>query len=142
MNLSRRNLSFLLPALVASATAQDQKVPTLATKVYRDDQVPYEGNQQKKARRFFNGAEHSGFHIEMHETMLGPGTETHAPHKHGHEEIIILAEGTLEAYLDGKTEAVPTGSVIYFGPNQMHSVRNTGTKTCRYYVVELRGHEA
>jgi quercetin dioxygenase-like cupin family protein len=141
MNLSRRNLSLLLPALAATAVARE-KIQKLTTKVYHDDQIPYEGNQQKKSRRFFNGVDHSGFHVETHETILGAGTETHAPHKHEHEEIIILVEGSLEAYLDGKTEAAQAGSVIYFGPNQMHSVRNIGTKPCRYYVVELRGNEA
>ncbi len=75
----------------------------------------------------------------MHETILGPGTTTHAPHKHPNEEIIILAEGTLEAYFDERTEEVETGSVIWLASNQMHSVRNIGTTPCRYFVIELRG---
>jgi mannose-6-phosphate isomerase-like protein (cupin superfamily) len=37
---------------------------------------------------------------------------------------------------------VEAGSVIYFGSNQMHSIRNAGSAPCRYYVVELRGDEA
>jgi XRE family transcriptional regulator, regulator of sulfur utilization len=78
----------------------------------------------------------------MHETVLGAGVESHPPHKHEHEEIMIVVEGTLETYLDGKTEAAQAGSVIYFGPNQMHGVRNIGTTPCGYYVVELRGNEA
>ena len=142
MSLTRRNLSLLLPALAVSAAAREQKIQTLSTKVYHNGQLPYEGNQQKKSRRFFNGVEHSGFRVETHETILGPGTETHAPHKHEHEEIMILVEGTLETYVDGKTESAEAGSVIYFGSNQMHSVRNIGTTPCRYYVVELRGSEA
>jgi quercetin dioxygenase-like cupin family protein len=59
-----------------------------------------------------------------------------------HEEIVIVVEGTLEAYLDGKTEAAEAGSVIFLGSNQMHSVRNVRTTPSRYYVVELRGKEA
>ena len=52
----------------------------------------------------------------MHETILGAGTETQAPHKHLHEEIV----------LEGKTETAEEGSVIYFASNQMHSARNAG----------------
>ena len=74
--------------------------------------------------------------------MLGEGTETHAPHKHEHEEIVIVVEGAVETYLEGKTEVAEAGSVIYFGSNQMHSARNAGRAPCRYYVVELRGKEA
>lgn len=142
MNISRRDLGLLLPALAAVAADAQQKLQTLGSKVYRNDQIPYQGNDQKKSRRFFNGVTHANFDVEVHETILGPGVETHAPHKHVHEEIMTILEGTVEAYLDGKTESAPAGSVIYFGSNQMHNVRNGGTTPCRYYVVELRGNQA
>jgi quercetin dioxygenase-like cupin family protein len=61
---------------------------------------------------------------------------------HLHEEIIIVVTGTVEWYVEGRTERVEAGSVIYFGSNQMHSIRNIGSAPCRYYVVELRGNEA
>jgi len=129
----------LLPALAA---AQEQARPELPTKVYHHDQLPYEGNATKKGRRFFFGANRNKFLFEMHETILGPGTETHAPHKHGHEEIVIVVEGTVETWVEGKSEIAETGSVFYFASNQMHSARNAGKGPCRYYVVELRGSEA
>ena len=137
MTLSRRELHLLLPALAAGAAAQSG--PALPSKIYHDRQIPYEGDDKKKGRQFFHGATHSGFQIEMHETVLGAGTQTHAPHKHEHEEIVIVVEGTVETYLEGKTEIAETGSVIYFASNQMHSARNAGAGPCRYYVVELRG---
>lgn len=74
--------------------------------------------------------------------MLGPGAQTHAPHKHEHEEIVTLVEGTLETFIESKTELTETGSVIYFASNQIHSVRNAGTTPARYYVLELRGSQA
>jgi quercetin dioxygenase-like cupin family protein len=143
MAFSRRDLGLLLPALAAvNAAGQQRQTGTLASKVYHHGQLAYQGDQKKKGRRFFYGKNHIGFNLEMHETALGEGTQTHAPHKHEHEEVVILVEGTVETYLDGKTESAEAGSVIYFGSNQMHSVRNTGTSPCRYYVIELRGNEA
>lgn len=142
MNFSRRDLSFLFPALAAvRAAGQQKRASLLPSKVYRTEQIAYTGDEKKKGRRFFDGANHSGFRIEMHETILGPGTATHAPHKHEHEEIVIVVEGQVEAYLEGKTEIVEPGSVLYFGSNQMHSARNAGTTPSRYYVLELRGEE-
>jgi len=133
-------LAFLLPALsAANAAAQTLQTGTLPSKVYHSAQIPYAGDENKKGRAFFHGAEHSGFDLEAHETILGPGTRTHEPHKHEHEEIVIVIEGTAEAYIEGKTELAEAGSVIYFGSNQMHSARNAGTTPCRYYVLELRG---
>ena len=137
MNISRRDLAALLPALAAAQ--QKPSATTLPSKIYHHPQLPYEGNDTKKGRRFFYGPNHSGFQLEMHETILGPGTETHAPHKHEHEEVIIIVEGTAGTFLEGKTDLAETGSVLYFGSNQMHSVRNAGTVPLRYYVMELRG---
>jgi quercetin dioxygenase-like cupin family protein len=144
MNYSRRDVSLLLPLLAAvRASAQTKQPQVMSTsKIYHDQQISWEGNDEKKGREFFLGATHGGFKLETHETSLGPGTLTHAPHKHPHEEIVILAEGTLEAYFDEKTEQVEAGSVIWLASNQMHSVRNAGAMPCRYYVIELRGGEA
>jgi quercetin dioxygenase-like cupin family protein len=137
--LSRRDLKLLLPALAAvAARAQEPRPAALDTKVYHHKQIPYTGDDKKKGRRFFDGVTHTGYHIEMHETILGPGAETHPPHKHEHEEVVIVMEGSVEMYNEGKTEVAETGSVLYFGSNQMHSSRNAGTTPCRYYVLELR----
>ena len=137
--MTRRDLALLIPALASGAGAQSNTRPLLLSKDYHDKQVAYQGDDQKKGRQFFDGTTHSGFRVEMHETILGPGTQTHAPHKHEHEEIVIVFEGTVETWLEGRTELCETGSVIYFGSNQMHSARNAGQTRCRYYVVELRG---
>ena len=143
MNISRRDLSFLLPALAAAgAAAQQAPVETMTSKAYNSDKIPFTGDATKKGRRFFYAATHAGFKIEMHETILGPGIETHPPHKHEHEEIVIVTEGTVEANMDGAKYTVPAGSVLVFGSNQTHNARNVGTTPCTYYVVELRGSEA
>jgi quercetin dioxygenase-like cupin family protein len=141
MTFSRRDLAVLLPALASTAKAQpaNRQMPS---KVLHSSQVPYAGDARKKGRQFFRGVNHSGFDIEMHETVLGPGVETHPPHKHEHEEILIVLEGSVESYLEGKREVAEAGSVIVNGSNQMHTVKNAGTIPCRYYVVELRGKPA
>ena len=78
----------------------------------------------------------------MHATSLGTRVETHAPHQHEHEEIIVMLEGTLQATVEGKLQPPADAcAVIYFGSNQRHNARNTGSTPCRYYVIELRGNE-
>lgn len=139
-DILRRDLPFLFSSLAASLVAAQQKqLPTLSTKVYTNEEISYKGDQTKKGREFFNGLTHSGFNVEVHETVLGAGTETHAPHRHEHEEIIIIVEGTLETNVEGRRDKADQGSVIYFGSNQLHNARNIGATPCRYYVLELRG---
>ncbi len=143
MDLSRRELHLLLPLLAAQGQAQDQDHPvTLESKVYHPDQSTDLHGQPKKGGRIFFGTEHSGFAIEMHQTVLGPGVESHAPHKHIHDEFMILLEGTLQTYIDGKTDVAEKGAIIFYASNRMHQVRNTGKVPARYYVIELRGHSA
>lgn len=141
MNLSRRELHLFLPLLAAQGQAQDHPVP-LESKVYHPDQSTDLHGQPKKGGGIFFGTEHSGFAIEMHQTVLGPGVESHAPHKHIHDEFMILLEGTLQTYVDGKTDRAEKGAIIFYASNQMHQVRNIGTVPARYYVIELRGHNA
>src|SRR3954447_16890974 len=142
MNLSRRELHFLLPLLAAAqGRAEDQPVK-LDSKIYRPDQSTDLQGQPKKGGRIFFGTEHSGFALEMHQTVLGPGVASHEAHKHVHEEIMIVLEGTLETYVEGKTEIAEKGAIIYYGSNQMHRARNAGSVPARYYVLELRGHSS
>lgn len=144
MNISRRDLSFLLPALAAASAAAQQPaaVETMTSQAYPSDKIPYTGDENKKSRKFFLAATHAGFKVEMHETNLGPGIEAHPPHQHEHEEIMVVTAGTLEANMDGNRQTVPAGSVLVFGSNKPHNVRNPGTTTAKYYVIELRGGEA
>ncbi len=145
MRISRRDLNLLLPVLAAAgARAQQPAAPveTMTSKAYPNDQIAYKGDDTKKARRFFLSQTHAGFKVEMHETNLGPGIEAHPPHQHVHEEIMVVTAGSLEANMDGVKTTVPAGSVLVFGSNKPHNVRNPGTVTAKYYVIELRGTEA
>lgn len=141
MDLSRRDLSFLLPLLAVQAGGQDHP-SNLGSKIYHPDQSTDLHGQPKKGGRIFFGMDHSGFQLEMHETVLGPGVESHPPHKHIHEEVMVVLDGSLETYIEGKTEIAEKGAIIYFGSNQMHRAKNAGREPARYYVLELRGHNS
>ena len=139
MTLSRRDLALLFPALAA---AQQSPAAALPSKIYHSARIPYTGDDHKKGRQFFHAAEHSGFQLESHETVLGPGTQTHEPHKHEHDEIITLIEGTLETYIEGKTEIAEAGSgFLRLQPDAQRAQCRLATPA-RYYVIELRGRQA
>lgn len=155
--MTRRDVVMMLPAIAAAhaaqagqdaaqapapAGAQGPQATPLPAKVYHSSAIPYKGDGTKKARRFFYGPEQSGYNLEMHETVLGPGVETHPPHTHRHQEIIIVIEGTVQVSMNGKTDTVEAGSVIFYDPDTPHNLRNIGTTPARYYVVELRGRNA
>jgi quercetin dioxygenase-like cupin family protein len=73
----------------------------------------------------------------MHLTELGPGMAPHAPHKHVHEEMVMLQTGELEVTIEGKTTHLTPGSVAYVASNELHGWKNPGTGRAQYFVIAL-----
>jgi len=140
MKLSRRDCSLLLlPALLAKAQTG---TATLPSKVFRYEDLPVRTNGANFGRKVLDGALRDGFTIEVHQTQLAPGSAPHPPHRHVHEEMFLLREGTLEVFLDGNRSQLEPGGVTFVASNVEHGVRNIGTTPAQYFVVELRGKKA
>ena len=136
MNYSRRDLGLLLPALAAaSGQAQSKALPS---KAYKYEDLPVRGT----ARAVLNGETHSGYPIEMHITELPAGQAPHPPHKHVHEELLMLRSGMLDATILGQTTRVNAGSVLYLASNEEHGWRNPGPDPAQYFVISLGGDKA
>ena len=134
MKISRRNLAALLPAL---AMAQSKDKPALASKAYRFEDLPVKVNGQNQSRDVFNGANHSGFALDLHITELAPGQAPHAPHRHLHEEVVMLQTGQMEVTIEGKVTTVSAGSVVYVNSNEEHGWKNPGPERARYFVIAI-----
>lgn len=141
MTYSRRDLSVLLPALFAArASAQNAVLPS---KCYSFDSLKEKTNPQthNETRNVFDGATHSGYHIDLHITTLAPGQMPHPPHTHVHEEMIMLQEGTLEVTILDKSTRLGPGSVAYVHSNERHGWKNVGDTPAQYFVLAI-GREA
>jgi len=73
--------------------------------------------------------------LEMHVTALPPGKTTHPPHTHANEEVIIIREGTVDAFQNGKTTRVGPGSILFQASNEPHNLVNVGDVTAVYHVI-------
>ena len=73
--------------------------------------------------------------LEIHISTLNPGKSPHAPHQHGHEELLILKEGTLETFQNGVTRKVGPGGIIFQASNELHNVTNVGSTPATYFVI-------
>jgi len=139
MNCSRRDLAFLFPALAAAGAqaqtaAADAKLPS---KAYRFEDLPVKENGPNRSRAIMNGLTHSGFAVEMHETDLAAGQAPHAPHRHVHEEAVIVLAGTIEFTVNGTPTRLGPGSVAFAASNEEHGQRNVGEGRARYVVLAL-----
>jgi len=75
--------------------------------------------------------------FEMHVTTLNPGMESHPPHHHPQEEIILIKEGTVESSINGHTERVGPGSLFFFASHDVHNAKNVGDTPSTYYVINF-----
>lgn len=142
MDITRRDLGLILPALAAAtAGAQPQSKTVLPSKAYKYEDLPVKVNGENKGRAVLNGATHGGFGVELHLTELGPGQMPHAPHHHVHEEIVMLQTGVLDVTINGKTTHLTPGSLAYVASNEEHGWKNPGTERAQYFVIAL-GREA
>jgi quercetin dioxygenase-like cupin family protein len=79
--------------------------------------------------------------LEMHETTIPAGGAPHAPHRHVHEEMIVVRSGTVETLLGAEKHTISPGGVAFFASNQLHGLRNPGTVPATYLVITVYPHD-
>lgn len=154
MEMNRRDLCIAMTAFASlsaltslAAQAQEQEMkPASAdstidmsqSQVFHFDSLKVTKNANGGwGRPVLHGTLPTGEFVEVHETMLPPGKMPHPPHKHRDSEFILIREGQLEFYNEGKPEPAGPGDVIYTASNRMHGLKNVGTTPAMYFVVAI-----
>ena len=135
MDCSRREFALLMSAFAATQSTAPGAV--LPSKVFRFEDLPVRESPPVRIYQVFTGTTHSGYMIDMHETELAAGQAPHDPHRHLHEELILIREGLLEFNLGGQNTQLGSGSCAYVASNQDHGFRNVGTTPAKYFVLAL-----
>jgi len=140
VNYSRRDLHLLLPAafaaINAATNAAAQNAP-LTSNAYKFEDLAVHASGQNRSRPILQGETHTGLPIELHMTELAPGQAPHPPHRHLHEEMVMVQEGTLEVTIAGRAATLGPGSSAFVASNDHHGWRNVGTTRALYFVLAL-----
>jgi XRE family transcriptional regulator, regulator of sulfur utilization len=121
------------PAAAASSKAADTTL--MKSAVFQWDSFTPTSTNVGAVRRLFRAPTATLDELESHVTTLNPHTASHDPHKHVNEELIILKDGALEAYVNGEWVSVHPHSIIFNASNILHGVRNPGDTPATYYVL-------
>jgi quercetin dioxygenase-like cupin family protein len=139
--MNRRDLCTALASLslVKSLEAQSPAEARLTQSVgYQYDKLPVTHQAGgAEMRSILHGVVATGEMVDIHETTLPPGQMPHPPHKHVHTEFMLVREGTLEFYNDGRTETIGSGGLIYAASGVMHGWKNIGRTPATYFVFAL-----
>ena len=89
-------------------------------------------------REFFNRSTSQLEKFEMHTTALNPGLDSHAPHTHKEEEIVLILRGNVEMYIAGNLYKAAPGDVVFLSSLVPHALKNTGKEQCEYFAFQWR----
>jgi mannose-6-phosphate isomerase-like protein (cupin superfamily) len=126
---------FLTLAAVAGTRAQPSVLPST---MFEWSALSPQPNRTGEVRRVVQKPTATLDELEIHITTLRPGEESHPPHKHPNEEILIVKEGNVEALVNGELKRGGPGSLIFQASNQMHNIRNVGTVPATYHVINWK----
>lgn len=136
--LSRRELAVGVIAVVGtlgSVVVVGQAGGMIGSSVYDWKSMTTKKSAIGEARQVFRGPTATLEELEVHITTLNPGERSHPPHKHPNEEMIMIKEGTVETLSKDEWKRVGPGSVILNGSNDVHDLRNVGSKPATYFVM-------
>jgi quercetin dioxygenase-like cupin family protein len=122
----------------AGAARSDETALLRSTVVNWADVQAREATNSGRSRSIVRAPTATVDELESHITTLAPGQDSHPPHRHPQEEIVILKEGVLEARLEGRVERVEAGGFVFLASQEEHSVRNVGTTPATYYVIQWK----
>jgi mannose-6-phosphate isomerase-like protein (cupin superfamily) len=140
--LTRREFTFvLLTAITVSgvvAMAQSGKTPAMTSTAIEWNSIQAAANANGSSKKFLNGPTPTLELLDCHATTLKPGVTNHEILKRPDDEVIIVKEGTIEAYVGDKWVRIGPGSVIFNASGVDQSMRNVGDTPATYHVVTFR----
>ena len=137
--LTARDIKVALAAAVitlAGGALMRAQAPVMGSRIFEWDSFKVEKTKVGARRDVVRQPTATLDELEMHITTLDAGQESHPPHQHVAEELIIIKEGTLESFVNGEYKRVGPGSIVFQASNQPHSIRNVGTTPATYHVVQ------
>ena len=130
----------LITLLSFTKPGRAQSVPQcapLASTVFLADSGRVRQGDKARFRSLVDTATANLARLEMHVTTLAPGASPHPPHRHPHEELMIVQSGRLEALQDDVVRHAGPGAVIFEASNELHGLRNPGPDSATYVVIRI-----
>jgi mannose-6-phosphate isomerase-like protein (cupin superfamily) len=139
MHLKQKIALFLFLSLATALVAQAQLEKTsMSSKALEWNSLEVKTNLTGSSRKILEGPTTNLEMLECHASTLNPGLTNHAILTRPNDELIIVKEGTIEAFVGDKWVRVGPGSVVFNAANVSQSMRNPGDVPATYHVITFR----
>ncbi|HEY6803021.1 MAG TPA: cupin domain-containing protein [Pyrinomonadaceae bacterium] len=138
--IKRRDLLVAFVAVVSTlgVIAIKGQSKVMQSTAFDWNSIAVKDNEVGSVRQFFRSPTATLDELECHVTTLKPGMQSHPPHQHVNEELVIIREGTVEVLSNGEWKKVGPGSVVFNASNQLHALKNVGTTPAVYHVINWK----
>jgi quercetin dioxygenase-like cupin family protein len=139
--MSRRDCSiafFSIVLTLIAVSAMSARADVLGSSLFEWSALTAQPNRTGEVRRVVRKPTATLDELEIHITTLRPGEESHPPHRHPNEEILIVKDGQVEALVNGELKRGGPGSLIFQASNQLHNIRNVGSTPATYHVINWK----
>ena len=139
--MTRRDLAVASVSVVLTLSAvslMSARAEVLPSTLFEWSALNPQPNRTGEVRRVVQKPTATLQELEIHITTLRPGEESHPPHQHVNEEILIVKEGQVEALVNGELKRGGPGSLIFQASNQLHNIKNVGPTPATYHVINWK----
>ncbi len=74
--------------------------------------------------------------FDIHVTQLNEGFNSHPPHTHKNEEIILMLDGNAEMSIANEHPKANGSDVVYLSSMIPHNLTNVGKTPCLYFAIQ------
>ncbi len=136
-NRSKEPVSYMVFGFKAKAPVDIQRgITSGGSLVYNYEELTVKKTAKGESRPVFDRPSSMFPRFEVHATLLNAGEESHAPHTHRAEEIMLVMKGNITMNIDSKSYKAGVGDAILVRPDVPHNLKNTGMESCWYYAIK------
>ncbi len=74
--------------------------------------------------------------FDVHATVLNNGFNSHDPHTHRAEELILMIGGSSQFQIGQEKVQAKDGDAVLMASKILHAAQNVGTAPCSYYAIQ------
>ncbi|MBL9186807.1 MAG: cupin domain-containing protein [Opitutaceae bacterium] len=126
-----------LASAATHAPALHNPAPSLKSGVFDWEKLTVTPTKTGERRAVLEGSTVTLAKLQSHITTIEGGVAAHGAHRHPDDEIVLVAEGAIEATINGRAEVGGPGSVFFFASDDLHGMKNAGATRARYHVIRL-----
>ena len=100
------------------------------------DDMVYKPHNRGCVRQLFDRKTVMLNRFDIHITSLNPEINSHEPHTHKNEEIILMIDGVGEMQLGASKQTIVTGDAAWVESEIPHNFTNTGKRPAVYFAIQ------